>query len=163
MRHALLPAVLSGLLAFGTDQASKYGVLYGLGLVEVGRLDVFPPVLVFISSLNTGINFGLFSGLPAAAQWGKVALALAICVGVLWWGARSFQARIEWVFAGLLVGGALGNVVDRVIHGGVIDFLNMSCCGVVNPFVFNIADVWVFVGAIGLAVFGGRAQPPRAG
>lgn len=153
--------VLAALFAFLSDQASKYGVLYGLGLVEVGRLDVAPPYLVFISSLNTGINFGLFSGLPAGAQVFKVALALAICAAVLIWAARSFARPVEFAAAGLLVGGALGNVLDRVIHGGVIDFLNMSCCGIVNPYVFNVADVWVFVGAIGLALLGGRETPQR--
>ena len=54
------------------------------------------------------------------------------------------------ISAGLLVGGALANVLDRLIYGAVADFLNMSCCGITNPFSFNIADVWIFVGAVGL-------------
>ena len=64
--------------------------------------------------------------------------------------------------AGLLIGGALGNALDRVLQGGVIDFLNMSCCGISNPYVFNLADVWVFAGAIGLAVFTGGSDPNKA-
>ena len=152
---------LAAVIAFLSDQASIYGVLYGLGVAEAGRLDVAPPYLVFISSLNTGINFGLFSGLPAGAQFFKIVLALVICAVVLVWAARSFVRPVEFTAAGLLVGGALGNVLDRVIHGGVIDFLNMSCCGIMNPYVFNIADVWVFVGAIGLALLGGRETSQR--
>ena len=54
------------------------------------------------------------------------------------------------IFIGLVIGGALGNVFDRLYHGAVVDFLNMSCCGINNPFSFNIADVWVFAGAFGL-------------
>ena len=45
---------------------------------------------------------------------------------------------------------------DRLIYGYVLDFLNMSCCGITNPFVFNLADVFIFVGAIGLVLFEGR-------
>ena len=55
-----------------------------------------------------------------------------------------------------LIGGALGNVVDRLLYGYVLDFLNMSCCGINNPFVFNLADVFIFAGAIGLVLFEGK-------
>ena len=61
--------------------------------------------------------------------------------------------------AGLLIGGALGNSLDRLIYGAVVDFLNMSCCGIENPFVFNLADVAIFLGAIGL-MFAPHPQDP---
>jgi signal peptidase II len=54
---------------------------------------------------------------------------------------------------GLLVGGALGNIVDRIAYGAVADFLNMSCCGIENPYAFNVADIAIFGGALGLVVF----------
>ena len=63
--------------------------------------------------------------------------------------------------AGVLIGGALGNVVDRVAYGAVADFLNMSCCGIDNPFSFNVADIAIFVGAVGLILFTGKN--PRDG
>ena len=148
--------------AFLTDQLSKYGALYGLGLSGSGRMEIFPPFLVFIDSLNTGINFGLFKGAPEAARWGLVGLAVLISLAVAIWAARSFRAGREFACAGLLIGGALGNALDRVLQGGVIDFLNMSCCGISNPYVFNLADVWVFAGAIGLAVFTGGSDPNKA-
>jgi signal peptidase II len=60
----------------------------------------------------------------------------------------------------------LGNVVDRIAYGGVADFLNMSCCGIENPYAFNVADIAIFVGALGLVLFsGGKAKggkPARA-
>jgi signal peptidase II len=62
---------------------------------------------------------------------------------------------------GLLVGGALGNVVDRIAYGAVADFLNMSCCGIENPYAFNIADIAIFAGAIGLVIF--SRGTPKAG
>lgn len=63
-----------------------------------------------------------------------------------------------YISAGVLVGGALGNVIDRILHGAVADFLNMSCCGFTNPYAFNIADIAIFVGAVGLVVF---TEEPR--
>jgi signal peptidase II len=65
------------------------------------------------------------------------------------------------VSAGVLIGGALGNVVDRVVYGAVADFLNMSCCGIENPYAFNVADVAIFAGAIGLVIFSGD-RPDRS-
>lgn len=158
MRLLLLAAVI----AFGTDQVSKYGVIYGMDLWQAGRIEVLAPLLVLIPGLNTGINFGLFGGAPEITRWLLVALALAVSAGLAIWAARRFARRVEFVCAGLLIGGALGNALDRVIHGAVLDFLNMSCCGIHNPYVFNIADIWVFAGAIGLAVFSGDGPRGKA-
>jgi signal peptidase II len=52
-----------------------------------------------------------------------------------------------------LIGGALGNVIDRIVYGAVADFLNMSCCGFDNPYAFNVADIAIFAGAFGLVLF----------
>jgi signal peptidase II len=79
---------------------------------------------------------------------------------VIWWARRDRLAGWAAISAGLLVGGALGNVIDRFIYGAVADFLNMSCCGIENPFSFNVADVAVFAGAIGLVIFTNKPNPP---
>ena len=55
--------------------------------------------------------------------------------------------------AGMVIGGAIGNIIDRVVYGAVADFLNMSCCGFTNPYSFNLADITIFVGALGLIAF----------
>ena len=74
---------------------------------------------------------------------------------------REAQAgRRVQVAAGLVIGGALGNVVDRIAYGAVADFLNMSCCGISNPYSFNIADIAVFAGALGLLLWSGPAKTP---
>ena len=91
---------------------------------------------------------------------GLIAVALVISGGVLWWVRKEPPGRLGLVAAGLLMGGALGNVVDRVLYGAVADFLNMSCCGLRNPYAFNIADISIFVGALGLVLFTGEKKAP---
>ena len=71
------------------------------------------------------------------------------------------QPALARASAGLLIGGALANVFDRLLYGFVLDFLNMSCCGFVNPFVFNVADIFIFGGAIGLVFFGQENTPAK--
>ena len=149
--------VLTALIAILLDQASKWAVIHGMELARIRSIDVLPPILNFRYGENHGINFGLFSG--GVAPWVLIALALAICLAVLIWIMRRRQSLICRIGAGLLIGGALGNVIDRVFYGYVLDFLNMSCCGIRNPFVFNVADVFIFAGAIGLAFF---ADDPKA-
>jgi signal peptidase II len=83
-----------------------------------------------------------------------------ISVWVVIWLRRARRPRIVLVSAGLLVGGALGNVVDRIAYGAVADFLNMSCCGIRNPYAFNVADIAIFAGALGLVFFTGREKTP---
>ena len=79
-----------------------------------------------------------------------IGVAVAISVAVTFWASRTAMSAWANAAAGLLVGGALANVLDRLLYGFVLDFLNMSCCGIDNPFVFNLADVFIFAGAIGL-------------
>lgn len=146
---------ISALATFGLDQASKTAVLYGLNLRERGEIDVFPPFLVFRMAWNQGINFGLLAHGSDLARWGLIVLALAISGWVIWWMRTE---RGNWkaeLSAGLLVGGALGNVIDRMAYGAVADFLNMSCCGIENPYAFNVADISIFAGALGLVFFAG--------
>lgn len=139
--------------AFASDQLSKYGALAMLSGIEGDRLEIFPPLLVFMEGFNTGINFGLLADAPSVVRWGLVALAAGVAIWIAWYARRYFERPVLFACGGLLAGGALGNALDRLLYGGVIDFLNMSCCGITNPYVFNLADVWVVAGAIGLVVF----------
>lgn len=157
----LVPLVALGI--FGLDQVSKIGVVFGLNLIEQGEIDVLPPYLVFRMAWNRGINFGLMSSNVEAMRWVLVAVALAISVWVWIWVRREGAGTWGQISAGLLIGGALGNVVDRVAYGAVADFLNMSCCGFENPYAFNVADISIFAGAIGLVLFSGREKPPGKG
>ena len=151
----MLRLALAALVAFGVDQGSKYYVLEVLNLAEVGRIDVAPPYLRFAMAWNHGINFGLFGSGAETGRWLLTAIAVAISAAVFWW-ARGRDDRWFNVGAGLVVGGAFGNALDRVVHGAVVDFLNMSCCGVANPYSFNLADVFIFAGAGLLILRGGE-------
>ncbi len=146
---------ITALLAFGLDQLSKWLVVHVMGLSRVGVIDVFPPFLTFRMGWNRGINFGLF-GDGDASRWVLIALAITICAVVLYWTRQERENLRVMVATGLLVGGALGNVIDRLVYGAVADFLNMSCCGIRNPYTFNVADISIFLGAIGLALWSGR-------
>lgn len=155
-------ALTTGLIVFALDQITKVLVVQVMDLKTVPAMDVFPPYLNFRMAWNEGINFGLFSGGSDVMRWVLVALALAISIWVILWVRRDGGGRLAMISAGLLVGGALGNVVDRVIYGAVADFLNMSCCGWSNPYSFNVADIAIFAGAIGLILFTGKQKPADA-
>ena len=156
-------ATLTAITVFALDQASKLAVVWGLDLARKGEIDVLPPLLNFRMAWNQGINFGLFSDDAEIMRWFLIAIALVISAWVWLWVRRANPSPRVQVLAGLLVGGALGNVVDRVAYGAVADFLNMSCCGIENPFAFNIADVSIFIGAIGLVIFTGKEEPTGKG
>ncbi|MBC7141303.1 MAG: signal peptidase II, partial [Rhodobacteraceae bacterium] len=107
-----------------------------------------------------GINFGLFSSNADLARWFLIAMALVISLWVWRWVRREPHSRIVKLSAGFLIGGALGNVLDRLLYGAVADFLNMSVPGLDNPYSFNVADIAIFAGAIGLVLFTGREKTP---
>lgn len=142
--------------AFLLDQATKYVVIHWLGLSRVLAIDVLPPILNFRYGENRGINFGLFDSDGDLSRWILIGLSVVVVAAVLIWIRRSAAPPLMQACAGMLAGGALGNVLDRLLYGYVLDFLNMSCCGIKNPFVFNVADVFIFAGAIGLVILDGR-------
>lgn len=142
-----------GLVTFLVDQVTKYWVVHSLNLAQVRAIDVFPPYFNLRMAWNYGINFGLMAQDSPVTRWVLIAVALVISGAVLWWVHRDPAGPWQKISAGLLVGGALGNVVDRLVYGAVADFLNMSCCGFSNPYAFNVADIAVFIGAFGMVVF----------
>lgn len=152
---------LTALATFGVDQVSKLAVVHGLNLIERGEIDVLPPLLVFRMAWNYGVNFGLLSHGSDIARWGLIAVAVVISIWVFLWIRREKANPRAQISAGLLIGGALGNVIDRIVFGAVADFLNMSCCGIENPYAFNVADIAIFAGALGLVIFTG--SPAKAG
>ncbi len=153
-----LAAITAGIV-LALDQGSKLLVVHALDLKHRLAIDVIPPFFNLRMAWNRGVNFGLFAGEAEWIRWGLVALALAISASVWLWVRRQPPRPVVLVATGLLVGGALGNVIDRIAYGAVADFINMSCCGFTNPYAFNIADVAIFAGAIGLVLFAGRTAP----
>jgi len=137
------------LAVFALDQASKLWVIEVLNLPAIGRIELAPPWLTLLMAWNRGVNFGL--GASADARWLLVGLALGISAALAVWVLWKARARVA-AGAGLVIGGALGNALDRVQYGAVADFINMSCCGIQNPYAFNIADTAIFFGAAVIAI-----------
>jgi signal peptidase II len=147
-------------IIFGVDQALKYLVVHLLQLDLKRSIDVLPPWLNLRMAWNQGVNFGLMSSEQHLMRWILVAIAIAICLWVWIWVWRGGFGRIAQISAGMLIGGALGNVVDRVFYGAVADFLNMSVPGWQNPYSFNVADIAIFAGAFGLVLMPQKKTDP---
>ena len=148
-----------GFWTFLADQASKYLVVHWLNLQELSEKTVIPGMFNLRMAWNYGVNFGLFAEDTGLTRWILISVALVISGAVLWWTQHEDNGPAAMVAAGLLVGGAMGNVIDRLLYGAVADFINVTCCGINNPYSFNIADIAVFAGAIGLVIFTGAKKP----
>ena len=138
-------------LVFLADRLSKVWIVDWLDLKNQLSLDVVPPFLNLRMAWNTGINFGIGGGGPDETRWVLIGLSVVISAALLWWVLRRKEASLAYG-AGAVIGGALGNAWDRFEWGAVADFLNMSCCGIQNPFSFNIADIAIFLGAVWIAL-----------
>ncbi len=154
-------ATFAGVLAL--DQASKVLVVHAMDLKTRGAIEVLPPYLNLRMAWNRGVNFGLLAGDGDVTRWVLVGLALAISAVVMVWLFRARDDLRVQVSGGPLVGGAIGNVIDRLAYGAVADFLNMSCCWIENPYAFNVADIAIFAGALGLVLFADRRKDPVTG
>ena len=149
--------LIAGGAVFVADRLSKWWVVEWMDLEHLGRIEVLPPYLNFVMAWNRGINFGIGAGGPEMMRWALILLAAAISAALVWWVRRrdareSGKARgLAWG-GGIVIGGALSNAWDRLQYGAVADFLNMSCCGIDNPYAFNIADVAIFAGAALIAL-----------
>jgi signal peptidase II len=161
MTRNLLRALAVAAAVFALDRLTKFWVVEVLDLPTRLFIPVLDPWFNLTMAWNEGINFGLFD-FGAAGRWVLVALALAIVLALALWVRRG--GWLQAVGVGAIIGGALGNVWDRLRYGAVADFINMSCCGIANPFAFNVADAAIFGGALLLVVFGratGRDAPGR--
>ena len=134
------------------DQLSKWFVVFYLELQQKLFLNLNNPFINFYMAWNKGINFGLFEGDSVVQAYLLTAISVVISLVFLIWLRNSTSFLIH-ILAALVVGGALGNAIDRLLYGAVADFINITCCGFRNPYSFNLADVFIFIGLIGLLVF----------
>ncbi|WP_293678274.1 signal peptidase II [uncultured Phenylobacterium sp.] len=128
-----------------SDQASKYWILEVLRLPEYGTQEVFWP-LQFTRIWNEGISFGLFQAGNDLVRWGMVVFNFGVAALLSFW-ARSQVRLLPAVGLGLLIGGAIGNAIDRALFGAVVDFIDVQRLGFF-PWIFNIADSGITVGII---------------
>ncbi len=135
---------------FVADQASKMLLLYGFGFSHMapGEAVEVLPFFNLVMVWNPGISLGLF---PASSVEGTVFLATfqMIAVGVLSWWLWFVRKRTLAIGLGLVIGGALGNLIDRLVYGRVADFFHLFGFGY-DFYVFNVADAAITFGVVGL-------------
>src|SRR3954467_14684345 len=145
MRSRLLGSAVA-LLVFFVDQIAKAVVTGPLALREVGQI-VLLPIFNLTYTENNGISLGLLNATNPVGRWMLVALTGAIAVGVAYWIGKE-KARVDQAALGLVLGGALGNILDRVRFGYVVDFADLHF-GDVRPFlVFNVGDAAISIGVV---------------
>ena len=134
------------------DQLTKWFVVFYLELQQKLYLNLNNQFMNFYMAWNKGINFGLLEGDSAVQAYLLTAISVVISIVFFIW-LRNSTSFMMHILAALVIGGALGNAIDRVLYGAVADFINVTCCGFRNPYSFNLADVFIFIGLIGLLVF----------
>ncbi len=146
------------------DQASKLWLLNMFGLADRGVVKVMPFVELVLT-WNTGISYGWFQQEGPFGQGALLALKV-VAVALLWIWLAKASSRLSAVALGLIIGGAIGNGIDRLAYGAVADFVLLhmeTATWRFNWYVFNLADVAIVAGVIGLlyeSLAGGSA--PKA-
>ena len=154
--------VLVAVLVLLADQASKWWVLDVLHLPELGSVPLLP-VLNLTMVWNQGVTFGLFQGAGGAGPWLLTAVALAVVVALTVWMARAERTLVACAL-GAIAGGAVGNVLDRLRFGAVVDFIHAHAWGW-SWYVFNVADAAIVCGVAVLVLDGmvpGRSRRLQA-
>jgi len=155
-------AVAAAIMAL--DHLTKWWIL--LSVMQPPRIIEVTPFFNIVLTWNRGVSFGMFDTDSATGPWILSGLAVAVVIVLLIWLSKGPNLLITAAL-GLIVGGALGNVVDRFIHGAVVDFLDFHVAGYHWP-AFNVADSAIVAGA-GLLIldslFAGRtgqAKMPKS-
>ena len=151
MTSPLRPGIIAAITTVLVDQASKLWLLYVLDIGHRGTVRVtsfFDLVLAW----NIGISFGLFQNDSQIAQIALMAIKVLAVIALAVWMARS-RTLLATIALGLIIGGAIGNAVDRFAYGAVVDFalFHVQVGGnTFNWYVFNLADVAIVAGVAAL-------------
>ena len=148
-------AIILGPMAFSPPSCRAYGI--SCGAIDVTSF--FDLRMVW----NEGVSFGLLTAGSGFERWALVALQLAIAGFFFWW-LRTAARPMTAIALGLVIGGAVGNVLDRIRFGAVVDFLDFT--GLYFPWVFNVADAGINVGAglllLDFLLHGDKKPAPKA-
>tara|TARA_B100002051_G_C16488046_1_gene511447 strand:- start:153 stop:668 length:516 start_codon:yes stop_codon:yes gene_type:complete len=151
IKPIILITIISSLI-FIVDQLTKFFVVHILDLSDRLSITIISGFVYFKMAWNEGINFGLFANSSEIMRFALIIISILICIGIFFWAIKQ-NSIILFIFSSAVIGGALGNVLDRIIYGAVADFLNITCCGIYNPYSFNIADISIFFGVLGIIFF----------
>ncbi|MBV9784148.1 MAG: signal peptidase II [Acidisphaera sp.] len=147
-RRSLL-GLAAALAVLAADQASKWWVLDIIHLPERGQI-VLLPMLNLTMVWNHGVTFGLLNGFGPLGSWLLAAGSLAIVAALAAWMRRA-EAPLVVVALGAIGGGAIGNVIDRLRFGAVVDFIHAHAYGW-SWYVFNVADAAIVCGVAALVL-----------
>ncbi|MET7244534.1 signal peptidase II [Methylobacterium sp. EM32] len=155
----LLFGLLVALVTLVLDQGTKLGLLF-LADLPLREPVVLAPFAQLIVVWNRGVSYGLFQQDSALGRWVLVGVSLAATVALSVWMAR---AGSRWLAGslGLIVGGAVGNAIDRAAYGAVFDFVHLHA-GAWSWYVFNVADAGIVFGVVGLLYDGLVLERRRA-
>ena len=143
MRKSVLGFSVAAIV-FVLEQITKWLVLGPLDLRNTQSVEVLP-IFRLNYTENHGISLGLFQASSDAMRWALVLVTAAIAVGVAWWIGRE-EKRWDQIALGMVLGGALGNILDRVRHGYVVDFADLHFGDFRPFFIFNVADAAISIG-----------------
>jgi len=144
LKNYLFVFVLS-LIAFVIDRVSKNEILSIFEEDNLERIFVNPFLDIFLV-FNTGISYGLLGGESSFQKWLLIIVSVLIVAFLLIW-MKDSTSRLVNISISFITGGALGNILDRVLYGGVIDFISLHAYGY-YWYIFNIADVFIVFGVI---------------
>lgn len=147
----LRAGILAAVVTLVADQASKLWLLNGFDLARRGVVKVMP-FFDLVLALNIGISFGWLQNDGQAPQLALMAVKVVAVIALAIWMARS-QTRLATVALGMIIGGAIGNGIDRLAYGAVVDFalFHIEIGGnTYNWYVFNLADVAIVAGVAAL-------------
>ena len=135
------------LIVFLADQLAKWLVTGPLGVAHLGDQLVLLPIFNLTYTENNGISLGLLNATTSIGRWMLVVLTSAIAIGVAVWIGRE-KNRLDQAALGMVLGGALGNILDRARHGYVVDFADLHF-GDFRPFlIFNVGDAAISIGVV---------------
>jgi len=149
--HLLQIGALAALVTLVLDQASKYWLLNVLDIAERAPVRV-TPFFDLVLQRNIGISFGLLQNDSPAAQFGLMLVKVVAVIALAIWMARS-QTILATIALGLIIGGAIGNAIDRIAYGAVVDFalFHIEIAGKTYTwYVFNLADTAIVAGVAAL-------------
>jgi signal peptidase II len=143
--------IIAGLVTLILDQASKLWLLYVFDIAHRGVVKV-TPFFDLVLAWNIGISFGMFQNNSQIAQMSLMVIKALAVVALSIWMARA-QTVLATVALGMIIGGAIGNAIDRVAYGAVVDFALFHVQigeNTYNWYVFNLADTAIVAGVIAL-------------
>ena len=150
---------LAALIGLATDQASKIWLLFFANIEQNQPFEVLP-FLDIIAVWNYGISYGLFQQDTDIGRWILLAITAAALVFLYLWLRRA-DSWSSALGLGLIIGGAIGNGIDRVAYGAVFDFASFHI-QTFSWYIFNLADVWIVAGVVGLLYDVASNSPEKA-